>query len=58
MKNKVVVTEGVLIALALCLGISGSYAYYQDSVSVQNHISTGDINIGIQEYQEVNDLLI
>lgn len=54
MKNKFVVTEGVLIALALCLGISGSYAYYQDSVSVQNHISTGDINIGIQEYQEVN----
>lgn len=52
MKKKRMIAAGVL--MTACLGISGTYAYYQDSVSVQNHISTGDINIGIQEYQEIN----
>lgn len=52
MKKKRMITAGVL--MTACLGISGTYAYYQDSVSVQNHISTGDVNIGIQEYQEID----
>ena len=46
------IAAGVL--MTACLGISGTYAYYQDSVSVQNHISTGDVNIGIREYQEID----
>lgn len=52
MKKKRMITAGVL--MTACLGISGTYAYYQDSVSVQNHINTGDVNIGIQEYQEID----
>lgn len=52
MKKKRMIIAGML--MTACLGISGTYAYYQDSVSVQNHINTGDVNIGIQEYQEID----
>ena len=52
MKRKRWIAAGII---STCLfGVSGTYAYYQDTVSVRNHISTGDINIGIQEY-EVKD---
>lgn len=40
------------IASVLAFGVRGTYALYQSTVSVQNHIQTGDINIGIQEYEE------
>lgn len=40
------------IASVLAFGVSGTYALYQSTVSVQNHIQTGDVNIGIQEYEE------
>ena len=46
MKKKIMAAAGALLTASL--GIGGAYAYYQDSVSVQNHISTGDVNIGIQ----------
>lgn len=36
----------------LLFSAQGTYAWYQSSVSVQNHIRTGDVNIGIQEYEE------
>ena len=52
MKKRIIVASGALITA--CLGVGGAYAYYQDSVTVQNHISTGDVNIGIQEYQRIN----
>lgn len=49
MKRKRWIAAGIISA---CLvGVSGTYAYYQDTVSVRNYISTGDINIGIQEYE-------
>ena len=52
MKRKRWIAAGII---STCLfGASGTYAYYQDTISVRNHISTGDINIGIQEY-EVKD---
>ena len=40
------------IASVLAFGVRGTYALYQSTVSVQNHIQTGDVNIGIQEYEE------
>lgn len=52
MKKKIMAAAGALLTASL--GIGGAYAYYQDSVSVQNHISTGDVNIGIQEYQIID----
>ncbi len=33
------------------LGLSGVYASFSDSVTVKNHILTGDVNIGVKEYQ-------
>ena len=47
MKRKLVLVTGILVTVACTM--SGTYAYYQDSVTVSNHISTGDVNIGIQE---------
>ena len=41
MKRKRWIAAGII---STCLfGVSGTYAYYQDTVSVRNHISTGDI---------------
>lgn len=50
MKRKIAIAAGILVTAVST--ISGSYAYYQDSVTVTNHISTGDVNIGIQEYEK------
>ena len=46
MKRKLVLATGILVTVACTM--SGTYAYYQDSVTVSNHISTGDVNIGIK----------
>lgn len=43
MKRKIAIAAGILVTAVST--ISGSYAYYQDSVTVTNHISTGDVNI-------------
>lgn len=53
MKRKIAIEAGILVTAVST--ISGSYAYYQDSVTVTNHISTGDVNIGIQEYEKDGD---
>ena len=53
MKRKLVLVTGILVTVACTM--SGTYAYYQDSVTVSNHISTGDVNIGIQEYEKDGD---
>lgn len=53
MKRKLVLATGILVTVACTM--SGTYAYYQDSVTVSNHISTGDVNIGIQEYEKDGD---
>ena len=53
MKRKIAIAAGILVTAVST--ISGSYAYYQDSVTVTNHISTGDVNIGIQEYEKDGD---
>lgn len=39
-------------AASLLLGISGTYAYYRSSAETINKIATGDVNIGILEYEE------
>ena len=39
-------------AASLLLGISGTYAYYRSSTETINKIAVGDVNIGIQEYEE------
>ena len=44
----------VLAAAGVILGISVTYGYFSDIVSVTNHISTGDVNIRLQEYQQKN----
>lgn len=56
MKRKLVLVTGILVTVACTM--SGTYAYYQDSVTVSNHISTGDVNIGIQEYEKTGILKI
>ena len=53
MKRKIAIAAGILVTAVST--IRGSYAYYQDSVTVTNHISTGDVNIGIQEYEKDGD---
>ena len=53
MKRKIAIAAGILVTAVST--ISGSYAYYQGSVTVTNHISTGDVNIGIQEYEKDGD---
>ena len=37
MKRKLVLATGILVTVACTM--SGTYAYYQDSVTVSNHIS-------------------
>ena len=39
-------------AASLLLGASGTYAYYRSSAETINIIATGDVNIGIMEYEE------
>lgn len=54
MKKYICKAAGVLGILLLLLGISGAYAAFSDSVTVRNHIATGDINISLREYQKKN----
>lgn len=35
---------------AIMIGLCGTYAYFSDSLTVTNHIFTGDIQIGLKEY--------
>lgn len=51
MKRKIAIAAGILVTAVST--ISGSYAYYQDSVTVTNHISTGDVNIGIRNTKKM-----
>ncbi len=39
-------------AASLLMGMSGTYAYYRSSAETINRIAVGDVNIGIQEYEE------
>lgn len=54
MKKYICRAAGVLGILLIFLGISGAYAVFSDSVTVKNHIATGDINISLKEYQKKN----
>lgn len=54
MKKYICRAAGVLGILLIFLGISGAYAVFSDSVTVKNHIVTGDINISLKEYQKKN----
>lgn len=42
------------VIFGIFLGIWNIYAYFEDSVTVTNHIKTGDVNIGISEYEIKN----
>lgn len=54
MKKYICKATGILGLLLIFLGISGAYATFSDSVTVKNHIATGDINISLKEYQKKN----
>lgn len=54
MKKYICKATGILGLLLIFLGISGAYAAFSDSVTVKNHITTGDINISLKEYQKRN----
>lgn len=54
MKKYICKATGILGFLLIFLGISGAYATFSDSVTVKNHIATGDINISLKEYQKKN----
>lgn len=36
----------------MLLGLSGAYGVFSDSVTVKNHVLTGDVNIDVKEYQK------
>lgn len=40
-----------VVAAAMIAGISGTYGYFSDIVTVTNHIATGDVNISLKEYE-------
>lgn len=44
-------TVAALSAAAIITGVSGTYGYFSDIVSVTNHIATGDVNISLKEYE-------
>lgn len=49
--RKIAVLTAVFAVIA---GIGGTYAYFSDSVTVTNHISTGDVRIGLEEFEIVD----
>ena len=49
--KKLIKAAAVLTAAAF-LGGTGTYGYFSDTLKVKNHISTGDINIGLKEYEK------
>lgn len=40
--------------VGVILGVTFVYAYFEDTISVTNHIAVGDVNIGIKEYEIKN----
>ncbi|MDO4305694.1 MAG: TasA family protein [Eubacteriales bacterium] len=40
-----------VLSAAIIAGISGTYGYFSDIVTVTNHIATGDVNISLKEYE-------
>lgn len=40
-----------VLSLAAVISISGTYAYFSDTLTVTNHIVTGDIDISLKEYE-------
>lgn len=40
-----------VVSAAMIAGISGTYGYFSDIVTVTNHIATGDVNISLKEYE-------
>lgn len=47
--RKKLIAAGII--LFLLTGAAGAYAYFSDVVTVKNHISLGDVNIGLKEYE-------
>nr|WP_297886117.1 hypothetical protein [uncultured Blautia sp.] len=47
-----------LSAIAVITGVCGTYAAYVNTVKVDNHISTGLVDISLDEFQEENGKLI
>lgn len=39
-------------AAAVFLAVTGVYGYFSDTLEVNNHISLGDVNIGLKEYEK------
>lgn len=39
-------------AAMVLLTVTAVYGYFSDSVTVHNHISLGDVNIGLKEYEK------
>lgn len=44
-------TMAAVASAAIIAGLSGTYGYFSDIVTVTNHIATGDINISLKEYE-------
>lgn len=40
-----------VLSASMIAGISGTYGYFSDIVTVTNHIATGDVNISLKEYE-------
>lgn len=40
-----------VLTMAAVIGISGTYAYFSDTLVVTNRIATGDVNISLKEYE-------
>lgn len=45
-------------AVAVLVGLTGTYGYFSDTLKVNNHISLGDINIGLKEYQKKGSAVV
>lgn len=54
MKKYLRSTFPFLIVLGILMGVWNIRAYFEDSVTVTNYIKTGDVNIGISEYEIKN----
>lgn len=44
--------QAAFLAACFLLGMGGTYAYHQSSIETINKVATGDVNIGITEYEE------
>lgn len=52
MQMKKLIKAAVVLAAAAFLAGTGTYGYFSDTLKVKNHISTGDVNIGLKEYEK------